>query len=485
MDIQETRSQLKQFRQELYEAFALRADALMELLDALSSTPNARSVVELSLSPLFRRQYSSVHDAIAHLFQASEPEKAAEERRAWEQKWVRLIAPYLPEPQQRKFWLFGTDVVPIPRPFARTLADRTFVHQPNTVKGNKPIAIGHDYSHLAFLPEKVNADDPPWVVPLIVRRVHSEEKATEVGVEQIDAIMKDETLPFHDELCLHVADSVYSVVTYLGSVAVQEHKNLVNVVRARSNRVFYRQPPPLEGKRGPGHPTWYGERFDLKDASTWGEPDVMEETTLTTRKGRTYRVRLEGWQDMLMTGKWDLPMHKHPFTLIRAQVLDEEGNPVFKRTLWLIVFGQRRNEISLVEAWEAYGQRYDLEHYFRLGKQRLLMGAYQTPEVEHEENWMQMVALAVVQLWLAREMAEAMPRPWERYLPQAERSIPSPSVVQRDFGRIIRQIGTPAELPKPRGNSPGRAKDTRLPPRQRHPVIKKGQKTRKKASNST
>ncbi len=476
MDIQETISQLNQFRQELYEAFDLRHDALMELIDALSSTPNARSVVELSLSPFFRREYSSVHDAIACLLQPTEPEKTAEERRVFEQKWVRMIAPYLPEPQKRKFWLFGTDVVPIPRPFARTLAERTFVHQPNTLRGNKPVTIGHDYSHLVFFPEKTNADAPPWVVPMIVRRVHSDEKATGVGAEQIDALMKDEALPFHDELCVHVADSLYSAVTYLGPVAVHEHKNLVNVVRSRSNRVFYRQAPPVEGKRGRGHPTWYGARFDPKDPSTWGEPDMVEETTFTNRKGRVYRVRLEGWQNLLMTGKRDLPMHRHPFTLIRARVLDEQGNPVFKHTLWLIVIGERRHELSLVEAWEAYGQRYDVEHYFRFGKQRLLMAAYQTPDVEHEENWMQIVALAYMQLWLARDLAEALPRPWERYLPEAKRETASPSTVQRDFGRIIRQIGTPAEPPKPRGKSPGRAKGERQQPRKRHPVIKKAQK---------
>jgi len=481
MDIQEIISQLKQFRQELYEAFNLRADALMELIDALSSTPSAWSVVELSLSPFFHRHYSSVHDAIAHLFQPSEPEKADEERRAFEHKWVRLIAPYLSAPQNRKFWLFGTDVVPIPRPFARMLPDRTFVHQPNPVKGNKPVTIGHDYSHLVFLPEKIKAHDPPWAVPMMIRRVHSDEKATGVGAEQIDALMRDETLPFHDELCVHVADSVYSAVTYLGPVAVQEHRNLVNVVRSPGNRVFYRQAPPVEGKRGRGHPTWYGARFDLKDPSTWGEPDVVEETTFTTRKGRVCRVQLEGWRDLLMRGKRDLPMHKHPFTLIRVRVLDDEGNPVFKHTLWLIVIGERRNELSLVEAWEAYGQRYDAEHYFRFGKQRLLMAAYQTPDVEHEENWMQIVALAVMQLWLARDLAKAMPRPWERYLPEAKRGTASPSFVQRDFGRIIRQIGTPAKPPKPRGKSPGRAKGERQQPRKRHPVIKKGKKASKPA----
>lgn len=475
------RSQLEQFRQELYEAFDLRRDALMELIDALSSTPNARSVVELSLSPFFRRGYSSVSDAIAHFFQPSEPEKTDEERRAWEKKWVQLVAPYLPEPQQRKFWLIGTDVVPIPRVFAQTLADRTFVYQPNTVvRGNKPVTIGHQYSHLVFFPEKVDADDPPWIVPLVVRRVHSDEKATSMWVEQIKVLMEDKTLPFHENLCVHVGDSVYSAVTALGPVTEQEYENLVNVARASSNRVFYRQPSPVKGKSGnKGHPTWYGERFDLKDSSTWGEPDQVQETTFTTRKKRTYRVRLEGWHNLLMRGKQGFPMHKHPFTLIKARMLDEQGRPVHERTMWLIVMGKRRHEISLVEAWEAYGQRYDVEHFFRFGKQRLLMATYQTPNVEHEENWMWIVALANTQLWLARNVAESLPRPWERYLPEAESKTASPSTVQRDWGRIIRQIGTPAQPPKPRGKSPGRAIGERQPSRERHPVIKKGEKASK------
>ena len=121
MDIQEAISQLKQFRQELYEAFDHRADALMELLDALSSTPQARSVAELSLSPFFRRGYGSTYDAIAHLFQASDPGIAKEERQAWAQMLLRLKVHYLPSPQQRKFWLLGTDGVSIARLFAYTL----------------------------------------------------------------------------------------------------------------------------------------------------------------------------------------------------------------------------------------------------------------------------------------------------------------------------------------------------------------------------
>ena len=479
MNTQESISQLQQFREELYHFVDHRADALMDLLDALTCTPDARSVVELSQSPLFRRGYGSISDAIAGWFQASTSDKACEERRVKEKALARLIGHYLPAPQRRPFYLFGTDVVPIPRLFAPTLKDRGFVYQPNQVRGNKPVTIGHAYSMLAHLPEKRQPDDPPWVVPMVMRRVQSSEKATVVGAEQMTMLAEDETQPFHDALCVHVIDSAYSGVEFLGRVA--SHKNWVNVSRAASNRVFYRQAIAQESAP-PGHPAWYGTPFSLKDPTTWGTPNSTAQTTFTTKKGQTYQVRLEGWHNLLMRGKRDRPMHGYPFTLIRAVVVDKEGKPVFKRALWLIVLGERRGELSLVEAWEAYRQRYDLEHFFRFGKQRLLMASYQTPDVEHEENWLQIVQVAAVQLWLACNLVEADRRPWERYLPKRASSILPPSQVQRGLERVIRQIGTPAQPPKRRGKSPGRAQGFHPEHRQRLSVVKKQKTERKKAS---
>lgn len=479
MDTQETISRLQQFRQELYQRLPARRDALLDLLDALCGSPQARSVVELSLSPLFRREYGSISDAIDNLFQASQPGRADAERQTWDQAVTRLIGRYVPTPPPGKFWLLGTDVVPVPRPFARTLAERLFVYQPNLVAGNKPVTIGHPYSLVALLLEKEHPDDPPWVVPLQLRRIRSTEKATRVGAERLTALLTDDQLPFQSGLCVHVADSAYSTVDHLGRVG--PHRNLVSVTRAAENRVFYRRALTEPGTQGLGHPRWYGERFDLKAPTTWGAPETTAETTFTTKRGRTYRVHVQGWHTLLMRGTQDQPMHRYPFTLVRAVVLDEHGQPVFKRPLWLIVLGERRAELSLVDAWAAYGRRYDLEHYFRFGKQRLLLAAYQTPDVEHEENWVGLVQLATVQLWLARDLAGLRLRPWERYLPSRASGVASPSQVQRDWERIIRQIGTPARPPKRRGNAPGRATGTRLAPRKRQPVIKKGQKQPKAA----
>ncbi|MCD6345672.1 MAG: transposase [Anaerolineae bacterium] len=481
MDIQQTISQLQQFRSELYAALPYAPDATFELIDALASNLSAQSPVALSLNPLFHRHYSCVSKVIANLFHSSHPLKAEAERQVLTQTLLRLAARYLPAPQQRQFWLFGLDVTPIPRPYARTLAGRCIVYSPNPVAGNMPVTIGHDCSTLAFLPERESPDTPPWAVPLSMRRVRLTRKATEVGIKQIKALLEDETLPWHDQLCMLVADTSYSSLTFLGPLACLP--NLVLVTRVAANRVFYRQPVVNPDDKVPvGHPTWYGAPFKLQDPTTWGEPDVVAEKQWTNRRGRTYRVVLEGWTNLLRTGTRDYPMYLRPFTLIRCRVVDEQGHQVYKRSLWLTVIGKRRNELTLVAAWDAYVQRFDVEHFFRFGKQRLLFTAYQTPDVEHEVNWWQFVSLAYMNLFLARELATALPYPWERYLPQPTSQIASPTMVQRDFTRIIRQIGTPAELPKRRGNSSGRAKGTRWRHRMRHPVIKRGQQGPKRTS---
>jgi hypothetical protein len=480
MDKEHSLSQLRQFRQELYQLLPARRDALLDLLDALCSSPQARSVVELSLSPLFRREYGSISDAIDHLFQARRPSRAQVERRVWDRQVARLIGRYLPAPQQRPFWLLGTDVVPVPRPFAPTLADKTYVYQPNPVAGNKPVTIGHAYSLVGCLPEKAQPGAPPWVVPLLVRRVQSTEKATVVGAEQLTTLLTDHRLPFHQDLSVHVADSAYSAVEFLGRVAPRP--NLVSVTRTAENRVFYRPPEVGPGTAPPGHPQWYGERFALKDPTTWGPPDTTAETTFRTQQGHQYTVHLQGWSNLRMRGKRNLPMHPHPFTLIRAVVMNEHGQPVFKRALWLIVLGARRAELSLVAAWEVYGQRFDLEHYFRFGKQRLLLAAFQTPEVAHEENWVHLVQLAMVLLWLGRDLVEVQFHSWERYLPTPAAGAAAPSQVQRGWTRIIRQVGTPAKAPKRRGKAAGRATGTRLGRRPRQKVVKKAARPRRKAA---
>ena len=114
---------------------------------------------------------------------------------------------------------------------------------------------------------------------------------------------------------------------------------------------------------------------------------------------------------MLMKGTQNYKMNRHPFTLLRITITDKVGNRIWK-PMWLIAIGSRREELSLIDCYESYRQRYDIEHLFRFGKQKLLMTAYSTPDVEHEENWFKLTLIAYVNLWTARNLAIVLPHAW-------------------------------------------------------------------------
>ena len=431
----------------------------MDLVNVLSSNTAAETVVELTLSPQFQRSYTALNKALA-------VECLGEEQLA------RLAAPTIEAPQARKFYLLGADVTSNPRPYAETLPDRGFVYQPNTIKGNKPIAIGHQYSFVALLPERDKVKIGPWVIPLAMQRVGSQENKELVGAQQIRVILEDDELPFGEALCAEAVDSAYSKPAYLSVNRDQE--KLVTIARARGTRTFYHEPVlEADAEPKPGHPTWYGSPFRLKDPDTWGEPDATTETTFVSQRKVAYRVEIQGWDNLLMHGTQGIAMHEYPFTLVKIRWYKPNGEALFQKPLWLIVMGNRRDELSLLEIYEAYLQRYDLEHFFRFGKQKLLLDKFQTPDDRHEANWWLLVALAYLQLWAAKDLVTQLPRPWERYLPSVINRVITPAAAQRDMARIIRQIGTPAPPPKPRGKSPGRLKGTVLIPRKRLPVLKK------------
>lgn len=91
-----------------------------------------------------------------------------------------------------------------PRRYARTLADRGMVYEPALVKSNKPVTIGHQYSSVVLLPEAEAGIACSWVIPLMTRRVHTQEDKEMVGAEQMNSLLKDPNLPFQRELCVEV-----------------------------------------------------------------------------------------------------------------------------------------------------------------------------------------------------------------------------------------------------------------------------------------
>ena len=75
------------------------------------------------------------------------------------------------------------------------------------------------------------------------------------------------------------------------------------------------------------------------------------------------------------------------------------------------------------------------------------------------------------QLWLAREIIEDNPLPWQK--PQPKEKL-TPGRVAQSFNGLLAAIGTPSKLPKPRGKSSGWQKGKIRTKKTRFPIVKKG-----------
>lgn len=226
-------TQFQDFRQKIYKCFSSCNDACMDLLDALSSNTDANLIAELSLNPLFQRSYNSIYKAIKESFNTRKEDKNHDNDKVdTSSELVRAVSQLIEKPQQRPFYLFATDTTPHPRPYAKTLSDRGYIYQPNTVKGNKPINIGHSYSLLSILPEKDTDNHGAWAVPLSGERVSLNTNGVDVASKQIQVAMSDSSLPWYKKPSVLVADTAFSKRQFLFEQS--QHDNLVVIARCRS-----------------------------------------------------------------------------------------------------------------------------------------------------------------------------------------------------------------------------------------------------------
>lgn len=461
---------LQAFRAALYTHFLKRKDAIMNLLDALTSHGRlCDSVVQLSNANCFERQYSSITDAIADGLPEAQ----------WD-KIKKLVYQQMSENRDKKPHRFIIDCTPNPRPHAKKIADRHITHAPNPAPGNKPICVGHQYSVLALLPNDMAAEKKHWLIPLSAKRVESTQKGNVLGMQQI--IESIQELGLTDTLSISIGDTLYGTETC--RITAAKEPNLVHIFRLNSKRnVFFTPTESQSSSSKKGRKKEFGDKMNLGNPSTHRVCHEEAKTVWATRKGEAYSVTIQCWKDMLLRGSRKFRSSQHPLQVIRISVTNAQGEAVFKRPLWLGVLGKRRHEVGLIEAYKDYGSRYDIEHFFRFGKRNLLMDAYQTADVTHEELWWKLCTLSYMQLYLAKEIVPCMPQPWERYLPEykslqnKEEMVATPSQTQRGFTNLLNTIGTPAMPCVARGKPRGRIAGDIQSKREEHPIIFKTKKT--------
>ena len=172
-------------------------------------------------------------------------------------------------------------------------------------------------------------------------------------------------------------------------------------------------------------------------------------------------------------------MKDKAFRLASIELIDGKSEkPLFQRRMWLGLWGDRRKEIEPDEIYWAYRNRFDIEHFFRFGKQRLLLDKFQTPDQDHWQNWLEVVNLAYWLLWVATQEAEHKDKKWQQYGKAFKNRKDfglrvSPSQVQNQLQAIILSFDQTPFLPKLKIKGKGRKMGTTFLKRTQHPVRKK------------
>src|SRR5215218_5948317 len=450
-------ARLDAFRSELHTCLTRRTDALFELGDALLCAQAVPSLPHLSLEPAHRRGWGSVYAALGR------GEVDAERLRD-------LLVSSLPDADPL---VFAVDVTTWPRCDAECSPERGYYYHPSRHSAGQPIIAGWAYQWICQLGFARDS----WTAPVDAHRLHPLEDTDQTAAAQIHALL--ERLPASGAVPLFVFDAGYDSAQLTLDLADAPAALLV---RLRSDRCFYADPPPAVRSPKGGRPRRHGAKFAFADPTTWPTPTA----TLVCQDDQYGTVTVAAWSG-LHPKQQRHPGHgsRGPRPIVRRTILRVQVQRVPARTrppkvLWLWWAGP--GELDLDLAWRAYIRRFDLEHTIRFAKQTLGWTTPRPRTREQADRWTWLVLAAYTQLRLARQVVCDQRLPWQRPRPQPRLS---PYRVRRGFSRLLCALGSPAAAPKPAGRSPGRPKGRCSGPAVRYPAIKKPANKPRKKPRST
>jgi hypothetical protein len=440
-------ARLRAFRAGLYACCTRRADALVDLADALLSAPGpVVSLPQLSLEPAHRRGWGSLYAALAC-------------GRIDAERLRDLLVGCLPPADPL---VFAVDVTAWPRCDAECSPERGPYYHPSRHSAGQPIVAGWAFQWIAQLGFARDS----WTAPVDARRLQPVDDPDQTAAAQVRALLA--RLPAGGPVPWLVFDAGYDPA----QLSLDLAKEWVAVlVRLRADRCFDADPPPRPPGAG-GRPRRHGAKFAFADPATWPAPTA----TLHTIDQQYGTVTVAAW------GGLHPKQQRHPGhgsggprpivrgTVIRVQVQRVPARTRPPKVLWLWWAGPEGVQLDLDLVWRAYVRRFDLEHTVRFCKQAL---GWTTPRPRHPDQagrWTWLVLAGYTQLRLARAVAGDQRLPWERPRPQPR---PSPYRVRRGFPRLLCALGSPAAAPKPCGCSPGRPKGRCSGPATRYPATKK------------
>jgi hypothetical protein len=428
-----TKPLIQQFRDAVYQIMPKRADASLDMIDALTVAGHVDSPVALSEEAPFRRKFSSAYDAL------TEGEINAE-------KLSNVLYDYQPTDCDTLagFEVYAVDTTPNERPEAETLCDRSLLKS----QKNEPVRIGLKFSWLVRLVKRGTS----WVAPWDVQRVKTSSTDTQTAVEQVKELDQRGSGPK-----VVVADSLYGNHFFLAIFLAV--KTVFALVRLRSNLTLYEK-PAAKSAGARGAPRKHGPKFKMSNPSR--PPDRSETFCF-------------GWQTVHLTAWHGLHLRKLPSLVglvLRVEFLKSDGTPRYKHPLWLFWTGPQT--VPLPDLCLMYLWRFALEHAFRFLKQHLGLNANRSTDPDSIQRWMWLCALAYWQLLLMGQSVEDLRPAWHPRPSDGQPQPLTPGQVQRGALRFLLKLGTPAADTRPAGKGKGRAKGYRPAPRTRYPVVCKG-----------
>jgi hypothetical protein len=407
----------------------------MDLVDALTIAGHVSSPVALSESPLFRRKFSSVYDALVHGELSDELKSLF--RDSQDTGWETIAG----------YEVHAVDATPNERRSAETLADRGVLK----AQQKEALRYGHKYSWLVRLVQRGTS----WVAPEDIQRISTVTTDTKVAAQQVKACA------LHNQRAKVItADSRYRDQHFLGVFAGLE--NTFALVRLQNNQKLSQEPVPKpEGSRGA--PRKHGPDFQLTAIER--EPDALEDFYLGKQK-----VRVRVWHKLHFKR-----LAKVQGSVVCVEFLKEDGTPRYKRPLWLFWTGPE--EVTPQDLCRMYLWRFAIEHLFRFLKQHLGLNCHRSSNLTSLQRWMWIVALAYWQLLLLRDTVQPNRPAWHPHKKDGQAKPLTPSQVQRSTQTFLLQSGSPAPNPRPAGKGAGRQKGYRPPPKQRYEIVFKTKKT--------
>ncbi len=429
---------LQNFRKEVYQLLGPAKDSTFDLMDAVLVTRNVYSFAELSLSPVFRRKWPSLYEAI-------------DDCRPKAHKLMRRYIAEIPSSTESQRIILVGDHTPWPRTEAPTLKDRTYEHGAKVISG-KPITLGHGYSTLAWIPEEKGS----WALPLRHDLITSHQTPIVKAILQVKQVRR-----YLKERPITVWDSEYGCAKF---VKMTKGIDADFLMRLSPNRCIYAEPPKYQGQ---GRPRKHGQKMKLSDPTTWGVPIESVEINDPT------------WGIVEITRWSKFHFYQSAEQEMEIVLIQRKGKELSKKAakpMWLAWIGDQI--LSLKWIWELYLRRFAIEHWNRFLKQRLHWTKAKLGTTEKGQRWSHLMPILTWQLWLARDIIEDNPHPWQK--PQPKEKL-TPGRVTQSFSGLLAVIGTPAKPPKPRGKSPGWKKGKKRNKRPHYPTVKKTVTRQKKA----